>query len=377
MQSAGGYIPLELLLLAGGLVAWLILHGRQMIWRILLPIIWAGLPVILFLILGLFRPANLKFLLPSQIGFALVMGVGVGGWWAAGQGRGGRLTRLFALLQGIWLGVYLVNGLAPFYNDPRYHRPDYRRMAATISAAPRPGDAIILDAPNQEEVFRYYYHGDAPVYPLPPGLGGNDAETQSAVEAIIERHDRIFVLFWGEAERDPNRIVETTLDAQAFEAGQDIWYGDVRFARYAAPAPLLAPITLGARFGESIRLDRYALSDRSVQPGDVLQIRFDWRTETPLTTRYKVFVQLLNEGGVLMAQRDAEPVGNTLPTTAWTPGETVIDNHGLSLPEDLPPGDYQLIVGLYNIDDPGQRLPTIGGRSYVLLARIAIILNKP
>jgi len=372
VQSAGAYVPLELLLLIGGLAAWVLLRGRKMIVPILLPILWAGLPVALFLLLGLFRPANLKFLLPSQVGFALLMGAGVGGWWAVGQGRGSRITRLFALLQLLWLGVYLVNGLAPLYADPRYQRPDYRAMAAIISSAPRPGDAIILDAPNQEEVFRYYYHGDAPVYPLPPGLGGNDAETQAAVQAIIDQHDRIFVLFWGEAERDPNRIVETTLDAGAFEAGQDVWYGDVRFARYAAPAPLLAPITLGVRFGESIRLARYALSDRSAQPGDVLQIRFDWRTDAPLTTRYKVFVQLLNEGGVLVAQRDAEPVGNTFPTTAWTPGETVVDNHGLPLPDDLPPGEYQLIVGLYNIDAPGQRLPTINGLSYVPLARITV-----
>ena len=41
------------------------------------------------------------------------------------------------------------------------------QMVQAISANPRAGDAIILDAPNQEEVFRYYYHGDAPVYPLP------------------------------------------------------------------------------------------------------------------------------------------------------------------------------------------------------------------
>ena len=39
------------------------------------------------------------------------------------------------------------------------------------------GDAIILDAPNQIEVFSYYYDGPAPVYGLPRGLGGDDAQT--------------------------------------------------------------------------------------------------------------------------------------------------------------------------------------------------------
>jgi uncharacterized membrane protein len=42
---------------------------------------WAVLPVSIFLILGLFREANLKFLLPSQIAVALLMGRGIWVLW--------------------------------------------------------------------------------------------------------------------------------------------------------------------------------------------------------------------------------------------------------------------------------------------------------
>lgn len=374
VRSADTYIPLALLFLIAGLGIWFWLRGRRMLWRMAVPLIWALLPVVLFLALGLFRPANLKFLLPSQIGFALLMGAGVGGWWtlAESQANSGRVTRLFAALQTVWLLAYLFNGLPPLYDDPRYRRPDYRAMVTAITADPRSGDAIILDAPNQEEVFRYYYRAAAPVYALPPGLGGDDAETRAAVEGIINDSNRIFVLFWGEAERDPNHIVETTLDNGAFEAGQDTWYGDVRFARYAAPQPMLAPVVIGARFGDLIRLDRYALNARSLLPGDVLQIQLEWRAESAIPTRYKVFIQLLTEGGVLVAQRDAEPVGNTQPTTSWAVGETIIDRHGLALPPDLAPGNYLLIAGLYNIDDGTQRLPTVAGRDYLPLANITV-----
>ncbi|MBL8116465.1 MAG: glycosyltransferase family 39 protein [Anaerolineae bacterium] len=373
IENAVSFLPLALLILTIGL-AGLLWHSRS---RAVLPvfsiIIWSLLPVALFLLLGLFRPANLKFLLPSQIGFALLIGTGIAGWWSLARRRshGNRLSLILILLLTAWLVAYSINGLPPLYNDPHFQRSDYRAIVAHITQDPRPKDAIILDAPNQEEVFRYYYRDDAPVYPLPPGLGGNDAETQTLVRDIIRQHDRIFVLFWGETERDPNRIVETTLDQEAFEAGQDTWYGEVRLARYVTPAPMGQSTLAHARFNNSIFLERYAVSARSLAPGDVLQIRLEWMTEAPLDKRYKVFVQLLNSGGVLVAQRDAEPAGNSRPTTSWTPDEIIIDPHGLSLPSELSPGMYQVIVGLYDIDDPGQRL-LVRGRTYFLIAQVHV-----
>ena len=40
----------------------------------------------------------------------------------------------------------------------------------------------------------------------------------------------------------------------------------------------------------------------------------------------------------------------------WAPGEYVRDEHRLILPNDLPAGDYRLIVGMY-LPDSGERLP--------------------
>ena len=43
-------------------------------------------------------------------------------------------------------------------------------------------------------------------------------------------------------------------------------------------------------------------------------------------------------------------------TTGWPPGETIIDNHGILIPADLPPREYQLFLGLYDLTDPNSRL---------------------
>lgn len=377
IPNASSYMPIALLLLLGGLIGGLWLRGKAGLWATLVPIVWAGLPVAVFLALGLFRPANLKFLLPAQIGFAMLMGAGIGGWWTLAQ-RGHRMDRItlvLAVLQAVWLVVYLANGLAPLYDNPHFHRPDYRKMVATITANPRDGDAIILDAPNQEEVFRYYYHAKAPVYTLPAGLGGDDAQTLASVQEIIQQHQRIFVLYWGEAERDPNHVVENTLDSTTFQAGDDIWYGDVRFTQYVTPVTSMVSEPVNKRFGDSIVLDRAAISNRTFHAGDVIQVQLEWLTEESLAKRYKVFIQLLNADGVLVAQRDSEPAGGSQPTTTWQPNTIIKDQHGLAIPTNLAAGNYQLIIGLYDIDDPNQRLP-VTDKTYVSLGFVGIIATQ-
>jgi len=71
---------------------------------------------------------------------------------------------------------------------------------------------------------------------------------------------------------------------------------------------------------------------------------------------YTVFVQLLNGDGKLVAQHDGPPDDGQSPTTGWDQGEQVLDVHRVAVPRDLPPGDYTLIVGLYD-PNSGARLP--------------------
>lgn len=351
---------------------------RDTLWEMLIPAAWAIVPPLIFLGLGLFRQDNIKLLLPSQLGMALLVGRGVWVLWTL-KPRYGRLrdraTRLAqvvppltAALSVLYLALGAWDGVPPLYDDPEYQRANYRGIARDIEGDLRDGDAVILDAPNQEEVFRYYYTGTAPIYPLPQGLGGNDAATRAEVEAIIGDHARAFVVFWGETERDPQRIVETTLDQQAFEVGET-WYGDVRLARYVMPVAPQISREANERFGDQITLEGYALSAETLTTGDALQVRLDWRTDAALTMRYKVFLQLLDANGVLAAQRDSEPGGGLTLTTTWTPGETIPDQHALLL--DLPPGDYTLIVGLYELDNPNERL-TVGDGDYLTLGTITV-----
>ena len=98
-------------------------------------------------------------------------------------------------------------------------------------------------------------------------------------------------------------------------------------------------------------------------------------TAVPLQNRYKVFLHLLDENGTLVSQRDSEPGGGLALTTTWQPGTVVLDNHGLLLPSELPSGRYQLLLGLYDLANPANRLPITtpdGVTDAYLLATITV-----
>ncbi len=57
------------------------------------------------------------------------------------------------------------------------------------------------------------------------------------------------------------------------------------------------------------------------------------------------FVQLLDANQQYIAGSDVQP---DLATRWWTLGETHTTLHNLSLPHDLPPGEYHLVAGIYD-----------------------------
>jgi hypothetical protein len=90
-----------------------------------------------------------------------------------------------------------------------------------------------------------------------------------------------------------------------------------------------------------------------------------------------VFVHLLDNEGLVVAQHDGQPVGGLRPTSSWATGETQQDNHGLLMPESTAPGEYRLVAGMY-VPATGERLPVSGPREriagdVVLLSTVHIV----
>lgn len=340
-------------------------------WRMLLPVVWVILSVGIYLALNL-GTRYLRFLLPVQIGFALWIGRGIWVLWHTQtrdqSSRIRYLPRFAAVATTILLLISLSNSWNTFYHDPAYQRDDYRGLVAEIQSTAKSDDAILLGASGLSEIFGYYYSGESPIYPLPTSK--DDDQTLAETRVLVDQHETIYAVFYGTAERDPNGIIESTLNQEAYQIS-DVWFGDVRLVRFASPAEFDETQVIDTQFGGSIFLREMALSDDVFTAGDVLQVSLRWETIAPLDTRYKVFIQLLNSDGVLVAQRDSEPGGGLELTTNWQPDTIIVDNHALALPPDLPPGEYTLITGLYDLNNPSSRLPVEDG-DFLVLATVRI-----
>ncbi len=135
--------------------------------------------------------------------------------------------------------------------------------------------------------------------------------------------------------------------------------------RLFSPPPIETPLT--ADFIEAtepvIQLSGYTLTsvDNSQLTIDNSQLlTLVWQSLAETETSYRVFVHVVDEAGQIVAQSDGEPANWTRPTTSWTAGEYIVDEHILMLPAGVPPEQLSIRVGLYD-PDSGQRLLTDGG----------------
>lgn len=318
----------------------------------------AFLPIGLMFTLRLYKPAWLKFLLVALPAFQVLVAQGVnrvGHWMTKGLHRI-HLNWPSAIPQAIVLcSLFMLttSSLNNLYFDPRYARDNYRQIAHDLAAGWRDGNCVILNAPNQWEVFTYYFEA-TDVYPAPYRPTPEKAE--AFLKPLLIHCRQLYVLYWGDAESDPTRLIESRLAEQAYLASER-WYGNVRLAIYGiAPLPITPSQTSGARFGNILRLDGYAVVGDHFIQGEILPVTLFWRADSALAERYKVTIQLLDQTGRLVTQHDGEPVGGLSLTSTWLAGVQVIDRHGILLPPDLPAGTYTLIVGVYHLVT-AKRLP--------------------
>jgi 4-amino-4-deoxy-L-arabinose transferase-like glycosyltransferase len=124
-------------------------------------------------------------------------------------------------------------------------------------------------------------------------------------------------------------------------------------------------------FGDEIRLVGYDIPEEEGTAGGTLAFTLFWQREGQVERPYTVFTHLVDETGTLVAQQDNWPVQGQWPPTCWQERETVVDEYQMVLPQGLRPGQYTLLVGLYDARDGG-RLVTAGAEDQVRLVEIEI-----
>lgn len=315
--------------------------------------------------------------------------------------------------------IVLVAGMG--YSTQRYFtheqyaaKEDHRGAARLVASLERPGDAIILTAPENEYAFEHYYRGALEVIPLPypPLAATSGAAPQEAdalivtpqgdtrlasaldrdalaveLDAIAARYDRLWLVNCRPQWSDPEERVRAWLDEHLLPDLRTYFpsYGSgVTVAAYLTRPPVLdaarseawAAVSPLADFdgrlalldsslsyfgpdGETIASSGWGAASTPVPGGRVLAVRFTWRVDGPLRS-IKYSLRLVDEYGVVWAQRDNRPLYN-VPSEEWPPGATVRHTAGLEVPVGAPPGRYALEVVLYHEDDLSPLPVHVGG----------------
>ena len=107
--------------------------------------------------------------------------------------------------------------------------------------------------------------------------------------------------------------------------------------------------TADITFGDQLALLGFALPDGAeAQPCQPLYVRSWWQAARAPAANYQITMVLADEAGVGRAAHDGALADQY--TLTWQPGHTALDRRWIGLPCDLPAGDYNLLVSLYDVN---------------------------
>jgi len=251
---------------------------------------------------------------------------------------------LLAVLGSVPIGALAIRD----YAAERYAQHTYAEMIGFLKKQSGVG-VIFTDQILYQQCYPFLAIGRG-VYLLE-----DDERLEDRMTEVAARHDTIWVAYVdSEDDQLSNPLVEDWLRQHAFLVGVE-WFSNARLTGYATATspPKMHPLEVN--FAGQIELEGCAFDEGPLRPTEVVHVSLSWRSLERTDTDYTVFVHLIDEDMLVWTQQDSQPVGGSRPTTSWDPGEEISDNHGLPLPPDIPAGEYQIELGLYDAAT-GQRV---------------------
>ncbi len=172
-------------------------------------------------------------------------------------------------------------------------------------------------------------------------------------EAGQEEIDYYTLPTWPGTAPGHYKLGVTLYDAETLQViptvggGQSHELGIMEIVRPLMAAEVQAEVTIEEDKGElvpGIRLLGYDLPRRDANLGDELSVALYWQALEDLNRDYLIAVQLTDDKGDVWAESFDSPVYGTYPTTQWAEGEILKDWHDVSLPADMPQGQYEVFV---------------------------------
>ena len=225
-----------------------------------------------------------------------------------------------------------------------------RIQAEAIKAQGATQQIYLSPSDNQRSIFAYLWQEQ----PLAKSFNGRRCtiiprrtvqDTQWVIQALEDKRttDRLAALY----------PISNT---------QAVWVdtGSVVVERLAIGAGESAqvPTTTLATLGDLFRLRDYRLIDPPTRGGR-LRARLLWEPIGSTADDWTIATYLMDSAGQIRAQEDRQPCDGSYPTSRWQSAELISDDRLLTIPEDLPAGQYRLAIVVYRLSD-NARLPVRG-----------------
>jgi hypothetical protein len=272
-----------------------------------------------------------------------------------------------------WIGLLLAlavnaGGLMAYFGP--YQKSDYKAMATYLTQHVEPSDGVLLEAPRQHLLAKYYLPPTVTYYTAPfvvlPAYWPISAppvvpeEMDGQLQKYLRQQRILWLILTAEDEVDKGEFVSKYLTAVSFKQDCQTWL-DVILCRFVSPhfAPASLEIPLEVNWQQELQLTKAALAVADPQsPLRVLLVTLQWVAQAKPTLDYRVTLRLVDKNGTVVSQRDDFPIGNLLPPTTWQAGDEKPGYLPLPLPTTLPAGNYDVRVGLYDPSTGAPLMPT-------------------
>ncbi len=314
----------------------------------------------------------------------IMAGMGTATIWSWLEGRRrlprwiGYLVAALVLLSGLYRQWGFATRVGPQFQALDGHRFEFGQIADYIGDHP--------DRPVLLPTFHYQYRHKPLAFLLaerfPQREAGGAEMLQLGEEVTVIRLDldNPFPEDWvllkdGTAYFLPpmaGSIEPLEGERTAIVGGNGVLVAEAFAARWQGEATAFTPVE--AAFENHLKLVGYRSSE--LQPGSPLRLTFYWQPAQRIGRDVELIGQLYdrNRDEVVALIHDW-PLNGVYRVRAWKPGQTVPLSYSLPITGDLPPGPYQLNVGVFDLIAQ-ERIPLVSGQDVHLVKTFKVPLPE-
>lgn len=326
------------------------------------------LPAIVLQLGSYLRPLylNSRHLITTSPAFYVGLAIGVHALARRVSGKrqqttDNRLSRATYAVLVVALALPIVGGalysLNNLYYDPAFAKDNHKAWAQYLRERIRPGDYLLLVAPQAEKIVKYYAPAGLQWESLPHLGQTQDWQIfldRTSVLNAYRNHARVWFLEIHQPVGDPKRAINTLL--HRYGGPVDITYFPAIASRIILqqfvyrgvnlPDDTALPNPVDIQYGSRLKLKGFD-APRELEPGARAAVKLYWRLSGKSPNDISVSLRVVDNRGKVWGQWDAPPVGNLYPVSRWQGKTIYADQHDLVVDPGAPPGTYKIEMNVY------------------------------